>query len=393
MSDKLLFAVPARVPVTILTGFLGAGKTSLLNRLLKEPAFADTAVIVNEFGAVGIDGDLVEEADGRAFAETTGCLCCTVAGDIRETLVRLADSMARGAAPKFSRLVVETTGLADPAPVLRSLMTSDEVIDLYALNGVVTVVDATSGESTLDRFAEARAQVGVADLVLLSKTDIAAPEAAKALRARLRAANPNARLMDAAGAGAADVFGLAAFDPALKPPEVADWLRFDRADDHHHHDHAPNRHGADIEAFCYAGATPVAAWDAQRLITALQDRLGPDLLRLKAICLLEEAPEAPAILHVVQHVMHPPARRKGWPEGAPPATRIVVIARGPERARVPELFATFLPGLAPAGAAREDDPARGHDHDHHHHAHHAPASPAPAGEAAGSDAPRGHAPA
>jgi G3E family GTPase len=366
MSDTPLFTPPARIPVTILTGFLGAGKTSLLNRLMKEPAFGDTAVIVNEFGAVGIDGDLVEEADGRAFAQTTGCLCCTVAGDVRETLVRLADAAARGTGPAFARLVIETTGLADPAPVLQSLMTSDDVIDLYTLNGVVTVIDATSGATTLDRFAEARAQAGVADLLLLSKTDLAEPEAAEALRARLNAANPNARIKEASAATAADVFGLAAFDPALKPPEVADWLRFDGPAAAHDHAHSVNRHGGDIEAFCYEGAAAVNPWDVQDLIGALQDRLGADLLRMKAICQLDEDPETPVILHVVQHVMHPPARRKGWPAGTTPGTRIVVIARGAERGAVPEAFARFLPALAPAKEAAHGQAGHHHDHPHDH---------------------------
>lgn len=340
-----------RIPVTLLTGFLGAGKTSLLNRLIADPRFGDTAVIVNEFGAVGIDGDLVEHADGQAFAMTTGCLCCTVAGDIRLTLLRLAEAAATGAGPGFSRLVVETTGLADPAPVLQALMTSDLVIDRYALNGVVTVIDAATGAATLDRFAEARAQAAVADLLLISKTDLA-PDTA-ALDARLAALNPNARRLAAADASPADVFGLAAVDVALKAPEVADWLRFapppqaghqDHRPDHDH-DHDPNRHGPDIEAFCYAGSAPVGPWDVQDLIEDLQQTLGPDLLRLKAILCLDEDPERPVILHAVQHILHPPARRPCWPDG-PRETRMIVIARGEKRAAVPQAFARFLPTLA-----------------------------------------------
>lgn len=333
-----------RIPVTVLTGFLGAGKTSLLNRLISDPMFRDTAIIVNEFGAVGLDGDLVEHADGTAFAMTTGCLCCTVAGDIRLTLLRLAEAAADGTGPAFSRLVVETTGLADPAPVLHTLMTDDLVIDRYALNGVVTVIDATSGATTLDGFLEARAQAAVADLLLLSKTDLADGAETETLRLRLAALNPNAHLADAATTTADQVFGLAAFDPALKPPEVADWLRFEEARGHHGHAHDPNRHGTDITAFCFTGPDPVNAWDVQDVIETLQTDLGADLLRLKAIACLDEDPATPVILHAVQHILHPPARLTRWP-GAP-ETRIIVIARGPARDTVRATFARFLPKLS-----------------------------------------------
>lgn len=376
-----------RIPVTILTGFLGAGKTTLLNRLLADPAFRDTAVVINEFGAVGVDGDLVETASERAFAQTTGCLCCTVEGDVRLTLLRLADAADTGAGPTFSRLVIETTGLADPAPVLQSLMTSDLVIDRYALNGVVAVVDAATGETTLDRFDEARRQAAVADLILISKGDIAGPEAA-ALARRLARSNPNARILPVAEAKPRDVFGLAAFDPAVKAPDVREWLRFEASaagehghvhghtnahahgaehehahgsgpDHRHAHDHAQgpdghardaNRHSDDVSAFCATGRTPVDPWAVQDAIEALQQALGPDLLRLKAIVQLDEDPETPVVLHVVQHVMHPPGRLAGWPEGLR-ETRLVVIARGPGRAAVPGLIARFLPELSPVGGA------------------------------------------
>lgn len=180
-----------RIPVTILTGFL-AGKTTVLNRLIGQAGFADTAVIVNEFGATDIDGALVQPGDERAYATSTGCLCCTVSGDVRLTLLRLRNEAEHGVGPSFSRVVIETTGLADPAPVIQTFLSNDIMLNAFVLNGVVTVLDAAHGTETLDTFEQARRQVGVADLVLLSKTDFASQDARRAVEARVTAMNPNA---------------------------------------------------------------------------------------------------------------------------------------------------------------------------------------------------------
>jgi len=339
----------ALIPVTLLTGFLGSGKTTVLNHVLKQPGMAATAVIVNEFGEIGLDHLLVERSSEDIVLLNSGCLCCTVRGDIVDTLTNLFVDRVKGKVPFFTRVAIETTGLADPAPILHTLMTDPIVAARYVLDGVVTTVDAVNGAGSLDRQPEAVKQAAVADRLLLTKTDIAEPGARQAIEARLKELNPSAAIVSVAQ-GAIDsalLFNIGFYDPTTKSLDVRRWLRDESFEgDHgqdvgHGHEHPDvNRHDDRIRAFCITREQPISWAALSTWLDGLAAMRGDDLLRLKAIVALSDRPDQPVVLHGVQHLFHPPVLLPEWPS-EDRRTRMVFITRDLPRETIETTLAAF----------------------------------------------------
>lgn len=370
-SDRPRTPKPA-IPVTIVTGFLGAGKTSLLNRLVRDPALAGTGFIINEFGEIGIDHLLVEAADDGIVELSSGCLCCTVRGELVTTLENFLRGLDNGRIDSLSRIVIETTGLADPVPVLATLTAHPYLSLRYVVDGVISVVDAVNGDRTLDEHEEAVKQVAVADRLVIAKSDL--PEGVArlpALRRRLATLNPGALLVDAASVTPADLLGCGLFDPATKTRDVRRWLNaeaFAQAGGHDHHDHDcagghcdhPSHHhdhdGHDhhheetrhdgVNAFSLVSDGALPAGALEMFLELLRAAHGPKLLRLKGVVRLAEDPERPLVVHAVQELFHPPVRLPAWPD-ADRRTRMVFITRGLPEDEVKRLFDAFAGVLAP----------------------------------------------
>lgn len=332
-----------RLPVALLTGFLGSGKTSLLRRALAGAAWAETAVLINELGEIGLDHYLVDTVDGPVLELPGGCLCCAVREDLAASLRQLLRRRDQGAVPAFRRIAIETTGLADPAPILHLLMSEPALVRHHRLDGVITTVDAVNGDGQLDDHYEAAKQVALADRLVVTKTDIAPPDAVAALAGRLRALNAAAPILPVV---AGQVAPEALFAPAASPgAEIDRWLRTSPGHDHAHrqgdagHDHDHDRHHG-IATFCLVHDLPVP-WPALKAwLEALTSLRGADFLRMKGIVNVAGR-DGPVVIHGVQHVFHPPRQLARWPD-EDRRTRVVFITRNIGAAAVEASFAHAL---------------------------------------------------
>ncbi len=345
-------------PVTVLTGFLGSGKTTLLNHLVQQPGLARTLVLINEFGEIGLDHDLFTRASEDAvYVEmASGCLCCSIRGDLVRTLAEAPGRFARGGESWFDRVLIETTGLADPAPVLHTLMAEPAVTKHYELDGLVTVVDASNGLETLDRHPESVKQAAVADRLVLTKTDLVDASLPETLTKRLAEINPGAAIEPVVH-GAIDpqrLLGIGLYDPGTKSVDAQRWLQaeavaaaedhdghHEHGDDHNHdhHNHDVNRHSDSVQAFCVTRDEPLPLTAMETWLDILRATLGTGLLRVKGLLNIDGY-ERPVVIHGVQHVLHAVDVLDAWP-GQDRRTRVVFITDGINREDIEGMLSAF----------------------------------------------------
>jgi len=309
----------ARVPVTVVTGFLGAGKTTLIRRFLASAEGQGTAVIVNEFGAVGIDDALIRGAAEQTILVGNGCLCCITRTDLQLALRALVIDRERGVVPNFARVVIETSGLADPGPILQTFSTDRALGGEFHIDVMLTVIDAVNGEATLKSAAEARKQVILADRLIVSKSDLAAAAALDSLRRRLQQLNPRASIDIAVGGALEPVRFIA--------PAIAERSGFI----------AEAEHSDGISSFVLEGQLPVV-WPAfSRAMETLIALRGADVLRVKGILNVAGC-RGPVVVQYVQHLVHPPVELQSWPDQNCDS-RVVFIVRNIPEAQIRDLFA------------------------------------------------------
>jgi G3E family GTPase len=325
----------ALTPVNIVTGFLGSGKTTLLQRVLRSPQLTDAAVLVNEFGEVGLDHHLLQGVAESTLLLKNGCVCCAIRGDLQNALRNLLSQQTRGEIPHFRRVVIETSGLADPAPIAYTLIAEAVLRHHFRLSGIIATVDAVNGVSQLAGFAEAVKQVSMADRVVVTKTDLSDPSSLAVLRGRLRACNGSAQILESTEIGG-DVHRLLTddiYDTEGKYREAQNWTanESDRHDEHEHTDA--------VYSFAAIFDRPLD-WTAFGIwASMLLHRHGADVLRLKGLLNVAGLP-TPVLINAVQHIVHPPSHLEQWPD-ADRRSRLVFIVRGLQRERIERSLSVF----------------------------------------------------
>jgi G3E family GTPase len=327
---------PETLPTTLLTGFLGSGKTTLLRRALVSPELADTAVIINEIGEIAIDHHLVDFVEGNVLELPGGCLCCAVREDLARTLRSLLERRDAGEIRRFRRIIIETTGLADPAPILFTLGTDPMLDHRLRLAAVVTLVDAVQGAETLDRFAEAARQAALADMLVITKTDLA--PLGPGLVRRLDLINDRAERVLAADMPDAGAVLFGAARRATAPVMPAEPV-------------ASHTHG--IDAFGMVLDGDISRLDFARALGGLARERGTDLLRVKGIVRFADRPERPAVVQAAQHALFAPEWLDDWPD-EDRRSRLVFVVHEIPRAEIMEAFAFAAPALFPQGQTSAD---------------------------------------
>ena len=339
-------ALAGLIPVSIITGFLGSGKTTLINRLLKQPEMNRVAVIVNELGEIGVDNDLVQVSSEQMMLLNNGCLCCVLRGDLQETMRELFIKRRNGEIIDFDRIIIETTGLADPAPVMQTLITDTLLLEQYRLDCVVTLVDSVNAPGQLTQFSEPLKQVALADRLVVTKSDLVTEKQLAALTARIREINPRAPVKVALNGEVELAFlvdvGLKRTKARLE--EVERWLG---ADDDQGHGHG-HRHDEAVQTFVLRFDQPMPWASFTQCLEVLTALRGPDLLRVKGLVNVE-GKTGPMVVQGVQHLFHPPLELAAWPS-ADRSTRLVFITRDIPRQTVADLF-TAIGAITPGKPA------------------------------------------
>lgn len=342
------------IPVNVITGFLGSGKTTLLREVLRKPEFSDTAVIVNEFGEVGLDHILLEEVEEGVLLLESGCICCTIRSDLRDTIRDLQARAAAGSIPKFSRLVVETTGLADPAPIASTLAADPIIRNHFRIGNIICTLDGMSGLATLANHPEAEKQLAIADRILLTKADVADGTQIDRLRIHARSINSVAQLAlsDGQWFDANLLIEEDLNDPETRAQEIQRWFTPDH-DHHDHHDHSHHGHHSHshnkvdgLNSFVVDYDSPIDWTVFGVWLTALLHSHGDRILRVKGILNVRES-ETPVVLHGVQHVMHPPLHLDKWP-GEDRGSHVIFITRGISEQAIRHSLEVFLSTAARA---------------------------------------------